>query len=162
MKEIAVRFLGNLTLATIVTAGRIPLMSIDHIINKGIELHYLTMPLLMSFVTTSAIFTWSEHLAMIDEEATPLTKFIFRRINEVRYIVIATFAATAALLNPSQHGVTFWITIAGVGLAGATIYFKASVISEWLEKQAWLKPLKNYLTSKQLSTVIRCQNLFVL
>ncbi len=154
-KEFAARFLGNLTLATVVTAARIPLLSLDDMISKGIQLQYFTMPLLLTVVSTTALFTWSEHLAMVDETTHPITKFIFRRTAEMRSILLGTFAATAALLLPSQYGLTPWITLAGVGVAGSLLYFNTDSISKWLETNPFLVKLKNRFS-------LQCRNLFAI
>lgn len=153
MKEFAARFLGNLTLAAIVAGARIPLLSLDDIIAKGIQLQHFTMPLLLTVVSTTALFTWSEHLAMINEKTHPITKFVFRRTSEMRSILIASFATTAALLMPSQHGLTPWITIAGIGVGGALLYFNADSISNWLETNPFLMKLKARFS-------VQCHNLF--
>lgn len=148
LKELAARFLGNLTLAAVVTSGRIPLMSMESIIEKGIQLQHFTMPLLLTIVSTSALFTWSEHLAMIDAKSHPITKFVFRRANEIRTVLIGTFATTAALLNPGQYGSSPWIAIAGIGVVGSLLYFNADSISSWVENNKTLIRIKNRFAPK--------------
>lgn len=154
VKQLTSQFLGNLTLAGLVTSVRIPLMSMDQIIQQGLQLHFFTMPLLLTLVSTTAIFTWSEHISMINEKTHMLTKFVFRRANELRSVVLGTVATTAALLNPGQHGLTPWVTMAAVGAAGATIYLNGEAITSWLETHPKLQPLRKYLIKLQ------CQGLF--
>lgn len=153
MKDLTVRFLGNLTLAAVISSGRIPLLAMDDMIEKGISLQHFTLPLLLTVVTTTALFTWSEHLAQIDPTTHPITKFIFRRTTEIRNILLGTFATTAALLTPSHSGATPWIVVAGIGMVGALVYFNGNLISTWLESNPVLIKLKQRFG-------LQCRHLF--
>lgn len=141
MTDASVRFLGNLGLSALVYSLRVPLISMNDLIERGLQLNLFTMPMLVSTVMTAALFTWYEHIAMIKEETHPISKFIFRRVSEVRSILIGTFATTAALFNPSQFGYGSWFLLGGIGLAGATVFFKNEKIIDWLENNASLKKI---------------------
>ncbi|MBC7465075.1 MAG: hypothetical protein H7256_03715 [Bdellovibrio sp.] len=167
-KELAVRFLGNLTLTMMVSGLRIPMISMDQMIEKGLQLHFFTMPLLMATVSTAAIFTWSENIAMIDKNKNPIAKFIFRRTSEIRSIIVGTFATTAALLNPGEYGATPWLTMAGVGVTGALVYFNSETITQWLESRKALQSVKAIFSKDDLKKekapammALQCHSLFV-
>lgn len=153
LADLSVRFLGNLGLSAIVYSLRIPLISMNDLIDKGLQLHLFTMPMLISTVMTAALFTWYEHIAMINENTHPISKFVFRRVAEVRNILIGTFATTAALFNPSQFGYSSWFLLGGIGLAGTTIFLRNEKILEWLENNAALKNI--YEKSQTYSENVR-------
>lgn len=161
-KELAVKFLGNLTLGALVTSIRVPLISMDQIIHQGLQLHYFQTPLLLTALTTAALFTWSEHLAMIDENSSPITKFVFRRVNEFRCGVLAILATSAALLSPAEYGITPRITMAGVGVIGALVYFNAEKITDWIESRPSLQSFRKKLANskKYNFEALQCRMLF--
>jgi hypothetical protein len=161
-KEIGIRFLGNLSLAAIVTGLRIPLLSMDQIISTGIHFQYFSMPILMTIASTMAGFTWSEHIAMINEKTQFTTKFTFRRANELRSFIIGTLATTAALLDPSHYGYAPWITLAGVGAVGSLVYANADSITKWVEQNSTLVKFAAYFKESPVTEpgLMMCNQLF--
>lgn len=158
-KKLVLDFGANLALSTAVSLVRIPLMSMNQIINSGISLQLFQMPILLSVVATASFFTWSEHQGGIDKNSQPAAKFVFRRLGEVRSILVATFASTAALLNPAVFGIAPWITLSVVGVAGLGLYLKGEQINNWVEshiKSGKLRDIIRYNTVR----VFRCESLF--
>ena len=154
-------FLANLTLATALSFVRIPLMSMNQILDSGISFGLFQMPLLLSIAGTAAFFTWSEHQGNIDKDTQPISKFVFRRFSELRSVLIATYASTAALLNPTIFGVAPWITLAVIGIAGLGIYLKGEQINNWTEKHLNFKKLEKIIRYNS-SIFFRCENLFLI
>lgn len=149
-KELGVRFLANLTLGSAVAMIRVPLISLSAMMATGIHLNYFTRPLLANLISTAALFMWSEHMAMIDELEHPRAKFIFRRISEVRSLILGTFATTAALMNPSVHGAAPWITLGVLGVMGSSIYFNSDRINKWIKHHPQAKLISGGMTCRQL------------
>lgn len=136
-------FLANLGLSSALAFARVPLMSMSQILDEGITLGMLKMPLLMSIVGTASLFTWSEHHGSIDKKTYPISKFVFRRIGELRTVLLVTFASTAALLNPATFGVMPWVTLTVVGAGGMLTYLKADQINEWIERSPIFRKLES-------------------
>lgn len=157
-KKIFYDFMANLGLASALSLVRIPLISMDQIMLEGVALEMFKIPLLMSIVGTAASFTWSEHQGNIDKNTYPISKFVFRRVGEVRSILLVTFASTAALLNPGTFGIAPWITLSATGVAGLGLYLKAKELNEWIENSPIFRRLEAVV--KMNAGVLMCKALF--
>jgi hypothetical protein len=156
-RELASTFLASLTMTTFLNLGRLSLVSIDKITQDGFAMGSLTYPLLMSFFGTMASFTWSEHIAMIDDTQIK-TKFIFRRTMEIRSILLGAFAATAYLLHPETYGYSSWAVLIGSGAIGMTVYINAEKISSFIENNRFIDRVAQ--TLKTIGERIRCAEIF--
>lgn len=157
--QIKYDFLANLALATTLSFVRIPLMSMNQILDSGISFGLFQMPLLLSIAGTASFFTWAEHQGRIDKNTQPISKFVFRRFSELRSVLIATFASTAALLNPTIFGVAPWITLAVVGISGLVVYLKGDEINSWTEKNLNSRKLEKIIHYNS-SHLFSCRQLF--
>jgi hypothetical protein len=157
--ELSIKFLANLSLGSAISVMRVPVISMSHIIDTGLQLDYFTIPLLSGLVFTASLFTWSEHLAAVNERTHPVTKFIFRRASELRSVIIATFASTAALINSQSHGVSPWITLGIIGVGGSILYIQRDTINHWIENSR-LAQSKFSKYSLVNNKIFSCQSLF--
>lgn len=155
-------FMANFGLSSALALVRIPMMSMDQILSEGVALGMFKIPVLMSIVGTAASFTWSEHQGSIDKNAYPISKFVFRRIGELRSILLVTFASTAALLNPGTFGIAPWITLSVAGAAGLVIYLKAKDLNEWIENSPIFRRLESVvrMNTSNPAGVLMCRALF--
>lgn len=160
-KKIFYDFMANLGLSGGLALMRVPLMSMDQILEEGISLGLLKMPILMSIVGTVSLFTWSEHQGSIDKNEHPISRFVFRRIGEARSILLVTFASTAALLNPGTFGMAPWITLSVVGATGLVTYLKAKEINKWIETSPLFRKLEPVVKmNTESGGVLYCKALF--
>lgn len=155
-------FMANFGLSSALALVRIPMMSMDQILSEGVALGMFKIPLLMSIVGTAASFTWSEHQGSIDKNTYPISKFVFRRIGELRSILLVTFASSAALLNPGTFGIAPWIALSVAGAAGLGIYLKAKDLNEWIENSPIFKRLESVVRMNTSSSggALMCRALF--
>ena len=131
--DIGVRFLASTTLASAISLARVPLISFDHLIEACLQLNTWTYPVLLGLISSVASFSWSENIASIDAETQPRAKFIFRRIQEARSLLLGTLASTAMLFSPQSYGATPWISLGASGGLGLIIYLNSKKITSWLE-----------------------------
>lgn len=161
-KKMLYDFVANLGLASALSLVRIPMISMDQIMLEGVALGMFKIPLLMSIVGTASSFTWSEHQGAIDKNTYPISKFVFRRVGEVRSILLVTFASTAALLNPATFGIAPWITLSVTGAAGLVLYLKSKDLNEWIENSPIFRKLENVvrMNTSPVGGVLMCRQLF--
>lgn len=158
-KRIAYDYVANLALSLGISLARIPLMSMNQITDHGISMNLFTMPLLLSVVGTASFFAWNEHYGNINKDTHPISKFVFGRLTEFRSVILATFASTAALLNPESFGMKPWITLSAIGLAGAIVYLKSDQVNDWIEKNSFLKKYEDYMRKNSGAAPV-CSSLF--
>jgi hypothetical protein len=156
-KELAVGYLANLTLATSINMARLSFVSIDRLMDGGMQLSSLTYPLLMGIVATAASFSWSEHIALVNDNHQK-TKFIFRRTQEIRSVLLGVFATTAYLLHPEIYGWSSWAVLIGTGVAGMTVYLNHDKINRYIERSPFLDRWAQKLKIKDGPTL--CPALF--
>lgn len=161
-KKIFYDFMANFGLSSALALVRIPMMSMDQILSEGLTLGMFKMPMLMSIIGTAASFTWSEHQGSIDKNTYPISRFVFRRVGELRSILLVTFASTAALLNPETFGIAPWVTLSVVGAAGLLTYLKAKDLNEWIENSPIFKKLESVvkMNTSPAGGVLMCRALF--
>jgi len=161
-KKVFYDFMANFGLSSALSLVRVPMMSMDQILSEGLALGMFKMPVLMSIVGTAASFTWSEHQGSIDKNTYPISRFVFRRVSELRSILVVTFASSAALLNPGTFGITPWVTLSLVGAAGAMIYLKSKDLNEWIENSPIFRKLEAVVKMNTNSSggVLMCRALF--
>ncbi len=164
-KKVFYDFMANLGLSMAISLVRIPMISMDQILSEGVTLGMFKIPLLMSIVGTAASFTWSEQQGGINKDTHPISKFVFRRVGEVRSILLVTFASTAALLNPGTFGIAPWITLSASGLVGLGLYLKSKDLNEWIENSSVFRKLEsvvkmNTSPDHNLGGVLMCKALF--
>lgn len=128
-RNLALRFFSSFALASAISAARIPFLPMDSLIDFSLNVNSWTLPFLISFVSTIASFGWSEHIVLIDEKKQPISKFLFRRLNEIKSIALGTFAGTAMLFNPLDYGMSPWIVLGATGALGLTFYLNADQLS---------------------------------
>lgn len=162
-KKMFYDFMANFGLSSALALVRIPMMSMDQILSEGLALEMFKMPVLMSIVGTAASFTWSEHQGSIDKREYPISKFVFRRVSEIRSVLMVTFASTAALLNPGTFGIAPWVTLSVAGAAGLVIYLKSKDINEWIENSPIFRKLETVVKMNSTPVsgrVLMCHALF--
>jgi len=157
-KDLASRFLGNFSLSMLTAFGRVPFLAMDQIIDGSATMHILTMPALMSLVSTLALFTWSENLSEINQLENPTAKFVFRRVSEMRTFILGTFATTAALLSPHEYGYTPWMTLGAIGITGAIVYFNGESLTTWIDSRPTLQKIMQRFQGAPAG--VRCVQLF--
>ncbi len=128
-RNLAMRFFSSFALASAISAARIPFLPMDSLVDFSLNVNSWTLPFLISFVSTIASFGWSEHIVLIDEKKQPITKFLFRRLSEIKSIALGTFAGTAMLFNPLDYGMSPWIVLGATGALGLTFYLNADQFS---------------------------------
>lgn len=162
LKNIAAKYFGNLSLSFIIGGLRIPILHMDQIIDHGLKLHYFSLPMLLTVVSTTAMFTWSEHSAMINEKTHPVADYAFYLSAQARRIIVASLASSAAFLSPEIYGATPWITIAAFGVTGAAVYMNSDKIVSWIENNKYFRALyfkTNSVSSTQFES-FQCRSLF--
>lgn len=130
--DLGFKFAAGVSLSLALNSGRVMLLGIDHWAET--TWFELSMPLIMGALMTSSGFTWSELIGQIDKEVFPNAKQRLRWVMNNRSVVISLVAASAMLLNPSEHGIMPWIYVAINGVAGFTLYKNAAKIVPYLER----------------------------
>jgi hypothetical protein len=141
-KELGATFLANLALSTTIGFARLAFVSMDQVMNVGLNSNSMTITMLMSLVSTMASFAWSENIALIDH-TKPVSQFVFRRAQEIRSMVLGMFATTAYLLHPEVYGWTSWVVMTSVGGIGLTAYLNNDRITEILDSNKLFQRLAN-------------------
>lgn len=160
-KNLVYDYLANLGLSAALNFVRIPLMSMNQILDEGLSLGLFKMPVLMSLAGTASQFTWSEHQGSINQKEFPIANFVFRRSAELRSVILVTFASSAALLNPLSFGIMPWVTLGIVGAGGLITYLKGPEINEWVEQSPIFRKLEGVVKlNSGVAGINRCQALF--
>jgi hypothetical protein len=156
-KDLAVRFLSNLALTTIISSARLPFVSFDSLVNTSLWMNQWTLPMLISVASTVSAFAWSENLASIDQAEHPISKFVFRRGQEIRALIIGSMAASAMLFS-SSYGATPWLVLGTSGALGLTVFLNSKKIQGFLDNN---KVLQAIATARMpFGKPIRCEAVF--
>lgn len=146
VEDLVISFSSSLILATAINVVRIPLVSLDTILDEGLKLNQISYPVLLSFISTLGTYTWSIKYGQIDAKQTPLSKGLAKIIMNFRSIIVGTFATTAALLNPEVYGLFPWATVIGSGGLGFLFYFKYDEFYRKIENSKMIKKTNHLLS----------------
>ncbi len=131
--DVSMLFTSSFALSSLINLSRVPFLSFDRLVDGTVDMHLLTVPIMMSLVSSVASFAWSENIASIDERIQPASKWVFRRVQETRSILLGYFAATAMLFSPSVYGLSPWGALATSGIVGLVVYLNNTKITTFIE-----------------------------
>lgn len=160
-KELLLNFASNTALATALNLTRFSFTSVDAFIHGTLQLQMITYPLLVGLIGTAGSFSWSEHLSTINIDDAK-TKFIFRRVYELRSVILGAFASSALLLHPDTYGWSSWAITASVGVVGLTTYINHQKITKFIENNKTINRIAERILPKSALTSRWCTSLFPL
>jgi len=155
--DVSMLFTSSFALSSLINLSRVPFLAFDRLLDGTMDMHLLTMPIMMSLVSSMASFAWSENIASIDEHIQPASKWVFRRVQETRSIILGYFAATAMLFSPSVYGLSPWAALATSGVVGLVVYLNNTKITTFIETK-FSQAIMNGLIHNPFK--VRCADIF--
>lgn len=155
----ATALLANVSLSVALQLTRMSVLSMPHLTESLATTHFWAASAALGLALTISGIGWSEHLANIDEEKKPITKFVFRRWMEIRSIAMSYVAPSAKIMQPDVYGLTPLILLAGHGAVGLATLFAGDRITNWIEDRESLQWIKKINSSVISDFRDRCLNI---
>jgi hypothetical protein len=171
--DVVGRFAANLTLAVGVQSLRLALLSMDRVWNLPDLLSTAGDTFLLSLGLTFGGFGWTELARDINSSTHPASKFLVRRVAEMRSLLMGHVSPSSKLLQTNVYGYTPWVALAVHGAVGLALFLNNRYLTNLSESKlgvafAWqkiqLENLWNTLAQRvgiDLPSTRQCRRLFV-
>lgn len=139
---LATSFAANFALGLSIQAGRLAILSYDKMTDIPMLVASAGGVLALTAALTFSNFGWTEFAADVDPKQNPFTKWIVRRLTEVRSFIMGNLAPSGKLLQPEVFGMGPWVALAANGAVGLAAFFGSDRLVKWSEYGTSLRFLR--------------------
>jgi hypothetical protein len=139
---LATSFAANFALGLSIQAGRLAILSYDKMTDIPMLVASAGGVLALTAALTFSNFGWTEFAADVDPKQNPFTKWMVRRLTEVRSFVMGNLAPSGKLLQPEVFGMGPWVALAANGVVGLAAFFGSDRLVKWSEYGTSLRFLR--------------------
>jgi len=150
LNDVSAKLISSLVLSTSIQVGRMIIYNGDHILSLPNIARLSGTALLLAATLSYSQFAWDEQIATVSNEGQPGAKFVWRRLKEIRGLMMSYVAPSSKLLQPDKFSVLPWVVSFVHGTVGILVYSNSGWLSDKLESIVKKIPLntKNKLKDR--------------
>lgn len=133
--DVVGRFAANLTLAVGVQSLRFALLSMDRVWILPDLMSTAGDAFLLSLGLTVGGFGWTEFSRDIQASTHPASKFLVRRLAEIRSLLMGHISPSSKLLQTDVYGYTPWVALAVHGTVGLAVFLNNKYLTNLSESK---------------------------